>query len=309
MHEGEWVLKNHTASWIENLLPEDHFMRAYDSLHQPILYTAPYNWVIPIVSVSLYILMVFFLPRFIKKGFDLKWPLAFWNLFLSVTSGVLLVPWFLCVLNEFIVSGYSPHHIICMPYGELARGLPIFLGSTYGCLKIFEFGDTLFLILRKREVNFLHWYHHSTVLLYAWYCLMVLFPVANIFGLINATVHTIMYGYYFLSSIGSRPWWGKYVTKLQIVQMVIGLISAGVWTYWYVTGQNCRLFVNAAKRDELGNEQVLIVASALLYGSYFFLFLRLYIQRFVHGDVKQRVPKEDNSNEGTATKSETKKDQ
>jgi len=305
MHGEEgWTLRNHSVSVVEALLPEDHFMRSYDALHQPALYTKPYNWVIPIVSSSLYVLMVFGLPRFIKTGFDLKWPLALWNLFLSVSSGLILIPWFLCVLHEFIASGYSAHHIICMPYGELARGLPIFLGTCYGCLKIFEFGDTLFLILRKREVNFLHWYHHSTVLLYSWYCLMVLFPVANIFGLVNAIVHTIMYLYYFLASIGQRPWWGKHVTKLQIIQMCIGLASTGVWTFWYLTGQNCGLFVNAAKGDDLewADERVVILASALLYGSYFYLFLKLYIQRFSGSvDIKYTGPKEE-------SKEETKKD-
>jgi len=303
LYEENWRLGNRSISYVESLLPEDHFIRAYDAANQPVLYTPPYNWVIPVVSSTLYLLMVFFLPRFINKAFDLKWPLAFWNLFLSVSSGLLLVPWLLCVLHEFKESGYSAHHIICMPYGELAKGLPVFLGTCYGLLKVFEYGDTLFLILRKREVNFLHWYHHSTVLMYSWYCLMVLFPVGNIFGLVNATVHTIMYGYYFLSSIGQRPWWGKHVTKLQIAQMIIGLISTGVWTYWYLTDQDCKLFVHAARGQHLAwaDEKVIIGASALLYGSYFYLFLRLYLQRFTgEQDIKQRGPK--------GEKEETKKD-
>jgi hypothetical protein len=31
-----------------------------------------------------------------------------------------------------------------------------------------ELIDTAFLVLRKRTVNLLHWYHHASVLYYCW---------------------------------------------------------------------------------------------------------------------------------------------
>jgi hypothetical protein len=34
--------------------------------------------------------------------------------------------------------------------------------------KVAELGDTLFLVLRKREVIFLHWYHHASVIALTW---------------------------------------------------------------------------------------------------------------------------------------------
>ena len=35
--------------------------------------------------------------------------------------------------------------------------------------KLPELGDTIFIVLRKQRLIFLHWYHHITVFVYCWY--------------------------------------------------------------------------------------------------------------------------------------------
>eukprot|EP01088_Endostelium_zonatum_P016108 TRINITY_DN4220_c0_g1_i1.p1 TRINITY_DN4220_c0_g1~~TRINITY_DN4220_c0_g1_i1.p1 ORF type:complete len:308 (+),score=19.89 TRINITY_DN4220_c0_g1_i1:206-1129(+) len=280
--EGLYPTSNRTIGLFESMLPEDHYWRRWDAYNDSPLYVRPWNWVVPIASTILYLIMVFYLPPLIKKPFNLKWPLAFWNLFLCLLSAFMFIPWIEAMFSEFRAHNYSVHHIICLPRGELRAGLGIWMASLFGYSKIIEFGDTLFLILRGKEVNFLHWYHHSSVLLYAWFNIITLFPVANIFATVNCFVHTIMYGYFFLSALGSRPWWGRYVTRIQIIQMLIGLASVSIWSYYYLTGQNCNLWVNNYPGLYIpeASEKAMIISSIIVYGSYFYLFMAFYLRRF-----------------------------
>lgn len=47
----------------------------------------------------------------------------------------------------------------------------------------------------------------------------------SVVGWLNALVHTIMYSYYFLSTLGPEVqkylWWKRYITKLQMVSFLL----------------------------------------------------------------------------------------
>ena len=90
--------------------------------------------------------------------------------------------------------------------------------------KIPELFDTAFIVLGKKKLIFLHWYHHVTVLLYCWHS----YGTRNAAGLwfiaMNYTVHAIMYFYYFLTGLGYRPKWAFFVTIIQISQMFVGVM-------------------------------------------------------------------------------------
>ena len=62
-------------------------------------------------------------------------------------------------------------------------------------------GDTLFIILRKQQLIFLHWYHHITVLIYVWYSYMDHTAPGQWFLVMNYTVHALMYTYYAFRSM------------------------------------------------------------------------------------------------------------
>ena len=94
--------------------------------------------------------------------------------------------------------------------------------------KFVDLLETVFFILRKKQsqVSFLHVFHHSVVPIDVW----VGFKYspsesACFFPLINSLVHTVMYFYYGLSTLGPQVrkylWWKKYLTQLQIFQLIL----------------------------------------------------------------------------------------
>ena len=111
--------------------------------------------------------------------------------------------------------------------------------------KVVELGDTFFIVLRKKPLLFLHYYHHISVLIYTWqsggfrtltanlgdYATLTI-EHSNISGaehcgagrwfiLMNYTVHSLMYGYFTLRAMGFKvPLIGSIiVTFMQTMQM------------------------------------------------------------------------------------------
>ncbi len=73
------------------------------------------------------------------------------------------------------------------------------------CLsKIPELLDTVFLVLRKKPVIFLHWYHHIVTLLYCWWGWSSQTGSGGVFAYMNLFVHSIMYSYYGVMATGFR---------------------------------------------------------------------------------------------------------
>lgn len=70
-----------------------------------------------------------------------------------------------------------------------------------------ELLDTFFIVIHKKKLMFLHWYHHITVLLYCWHCFCHSPSYGIVFVAMNFGVHALMYGYYFLMAVKMKPSW------------------------------------------------------------------------------------------------------
>merc|ERR1712107_957239 len=116
---------------------------------------------------------------------------------------------------------------------RLGEGRPAMFALSLFCLsKIPELGDTVFLILKRKEVRFLQWYHHAATLLFCWLALATEYTWGIWFAVTNYFVHSIMYMYFCLMTFKSMQKTLKviapFITIIQIAQMFWGLIVTAI---------------------------------------------------------------------------------
>ncbi|CAE8661709.1 unnamed protein product [Polarella glacialis] len=230
------------------------------------------HWYLSYVIAFVYLLLLSAGTNWMndKEAFNLKGPLAIWNLFLAVFSFcgmVRTVPHLIALLSEYGFM-YTVCRAATISYGNGPAGLwvGLFIFSKY-----VELIDTWFLVVRKRNIGFLHWYHHCTVLLYCWHAYMWEMPTGIYFVAMNYSVHAIMYLYYFLASVMKRPpKWALIVTIMQLVQMAIGITITVIHiaTMMNRTVPNCD--------GHLPN----LAAALCMYASYFMLFAQFLLLRY-----------------------------
>ncbi|VDO59038.1 unnamed protein product, partial [Onchocerca flexuosa] len=125
------------------------------------------NWFHSITSSIAYVISIYVGQKLMesRKPFCLDNLLIAWNIGLALFSllGVCrMTPELLWSVRE-----NSFEYSICT--ASFAQGVTGFWTEMFALSKIAEFGDTVFIVLRKRPLLFLHWYHHVTVLVYTWH--------------------------------------------------------------------------------------------------------------------------------------------
>jgi hypothetical protein len=141
--------------------------------------------------------------------------------------------------------------------------------------KLFEFFDTTLLILKGKNVMFLHWYHHLTVIIYAWQGTMYQVSGGLIYSSLNYFVHSIMYFYYFLMAFDFakrsafiRKKVAKCITYTQLTQFILALNTLVYHTYLRLRVKSCD---GGKKVDQLG---------FVIYGSYLLLFIQFFVGKY-----------------------------
>eukprot|EP01129_Flabellula_baltica_P016749 TRINITY_DN9079_c0_g1_i1.p1 TRINITY_DN9079_c0_g1~~TRINITY_DN9079_c0_g1_i1.p1 ORF type:complete len:253 (-),score=12.13 TRINITY_DN9079_c0_g1_i1:4-762(-) len=128
---------------------------------------------------------------------------------LSLFMGILMV---IHVYEEGRFS--SPYNMACKLTPN--EGLYGWANMIYVLSKIWEWGDTMFLILFSKPLIFLHVFHHMTTFTMA--ALTHNLPVGG-FAFINCFVHVVMYFYYAFPVRSIR----KFITVGQLSQFVVVL--------------------------------------------------------------------------------------
>lgn len=122
-----------------------------------------------------------------------------WNWFLSVFSTFGVVATWRCISLRLMDRGFEG--TVCGSSLFMSQGLEGAAMMLFIYSKLFELLDTFFLIAKKVDVIFLHWYHHVTVLLYCWHSYAARIPSGIWFAAMNYFVHAVMYGYFAMTQV------------------------------------------------------------------------------------------------------------
>mmetsp|Transcript_15605 Transcript_15605/g.36100 ORF Transcript_15605/g.36100 Transcript_15605/m.36100 type:complete len:294 (+) Transcript_15605:242-1123(+) len=233
----------------------------------------------PVVAIVGYGIMIGVGKLYFKDRDPWSWRrmLAVWNLGLSVFSFVGF-----CRVAPQLAHNlyyYKLSDNLCFD-PEVAYGSDHMVGLwvQFFCLSKFpELLDTFFILIHKKSLIFLHWYHHISVLAYCWHSYVTKAPAGIFFIVMNYAVHAIMYFYYFLMAVKCKPKWfnSMYITVSQISQMVVGVIVTV--SSFFLMGEGC--FIKKENN----------MAAFIMYGSYLMLFLSFFFERYFGKGKKQKV--------------------
>lgn len=231
------------------------------------------NWTVAFYYVGIYMAFIFFGQLYMQNRprFELRRTLIVWNSLLaafSIMGACRTLPEFIHVLRN-----HGIYHSVCVPSFIEQDKVSGFWTWMFVLSKLPELGDTVFIVLRKKPLIFLHWYHHITVLLYTWYSFTEYTSSARWFVVMNYCVHSVMYSYYALVSMGRYPpkALAMTITVLQLTQMIVGC-AINIWAHNYMTttpSHTCHI------------SQINIKLSMAMYFSYFVLFAQFFYKAYL----------------------------
>lgn len=211
-----------------------------------------------------------------RPRFELRGLLAIWNTGLamfSIMGASRTAPELIHVLRH-----HGLFHSVCVPSFIEQDRVSGFWTWLFVLSKLPELGDTVFIVLRKQPLIFLHWYHHITVLIYSWFSYTEYTASARWFIVMNYFVHSVMYSYYALRALRFSPprAISMLITGLQLTQMIIGC-AINVWAHNYL---------KMAGHSSCNISELNIKLSIAMYFSYFVLFARFFYKAYLSSDAK-----------------------
>ncbi|XP_067131601.1 very long chain fatty acid elongase 6-like [Centruroides vittatus] len=234
-HNMETVENSAPRGELKSLYVEEYLRQYVDNKWTQSFF--PYS-----IPLSLaYVIIIFSLQTYMKSRppFQLRWPLVIWNILLaafSICGTLRLLPGLWILIREFGFMFSVCNLSFALKYHPLPLWMSLFTWS-----KLIEFGDTLFIVLRKRKVIFLHWYHHALTLISIWHVNSNESSSIYWCMTLNMFVHSFMYSYYAVTAMKVKVpvFIAMTITIMQIAQMFMGCFVNLLATYMYYSGKYC----------------------------------------------------------------------
>jgi elongation of very long chain fatty acids protein 6 len=228
------------------------------------------NWIWSFAIALAYCILVF-CGKWAMSGrarYECRTPLIIWNIFLalfSILGTIRVTPEFFWITSERGLRA----SVCSNSYGH--AHITGFWAFMFVMSKLPELVDTVFIVLRKQQLIFLHWYHHATVLVYCCYSYKDFTSTGRWFMNMNYFVHSMMYTYYACKAMRIKvpSLVSQVITTSQILQMIAGC---------YV---NYTAYAAKAAGERCAISEENIFWSSLMYFSYFVLFAHFFVNAYV----------------------------
>ncbi|XP_023229012.1 putative fatty acid elongation protein 4 [Centruroides sculpturatus] len=204
-----------------------------------------------------------------RPPYNFKRAFTIWNGLLAIYSICTIIRGIPVLYEAF--KQLTFYEIICDK--NLTENTPAILFWTviFVFSKVWELGDTIFIILNKRNLMFLHCYHHVMTVILTWYAVFRESSYLTTVIYVNTFVHSLMYSYFTLKCMEIKifPIVAMLITVIQITQMVYAFLLTS-WIYWLlINGHPCDTPLDVLK------------FCFLLFMSYLYLFTDLFHKSYI----------------------------
>ncbi|KAH0833875.1 fatty acid elongase [Lanmaoa asiatica] len=237
------------------------------------------TWPAASTAILSFLVVVFGLQELMKDrpAFKLRTIFRIHNAFLSIGSLLLLA----LTMNEVTKLMYNagPYDALCAKASFTTKLEFYYMINYY--FKYYEFLDTVFLVLKKRPLTFLHVFHHSSTALLAFVQQDSKIIPYMVILTINSLFMWFADYYYYATAGGAKLWWKKYLTTMQIAQFVIDIVVFNFGLYQHIAFTYMPFLPHIG--DCAGDLRAAIFAGVLLL-VFLGLFANFYIQTYKKTD-------------------------
>jgi len=258
---------------------------------------------VPIVASIIYLLSLFALQNYMqdKKPMTLRWITFAHNVILTILAFVMFTGVAYGAVLKYQAQGFWSG-LVCEQEQNPIRGPLFYWSYIFYLSKYYELIDSFLIVLKKKDLIFLHVWHHFIMTYTGWaglegkWC-MALWTSA----FWNSFVHIWMYYYYSVSTLGYNPWWKKHLTGLQIYQFVSGVLYTAIYFYYYfqnfqVTFQKDSLLPTVHFNQGCTGELWSIMSMFFVNCSFLFLFSKFFVQNYLGKNKEKRRETINNNN-------------